>query len=947
MKGFFVLRKAQWQSPKSWALKFAIPLAVLFVTCVPPTRSQTPALSILTWAQNTPDSNAVLGVTSIRLGCSAAPSTCFGMITQVASSQDVQRLFLSIQMDPNTAANYAAQYSQWSLTNPVLFSVGFDDLVNKMEHLQTDFGISQPGTVIDQTIKAAKSANPNIKFAVTLYEDSLNSPLLGDSNLPPSTRAGVDYVQLYVHYREDGPNYAAYLQQAKSLFPNAKIIAGAYAYDRIDYLPCSPNGVPCTPEQDASLFQQLLVLQLQELQQGLVDQIEFYPGYFGLEDQWPGWSEPRRCASARVPTCIANTIAMRQGVVQALNSAFGPPGPLTSLSPRPLEFPVQDVSTTSGASTVTLHNPGSAPLSISDISIVGSDASDFSQQNSCPGSLAVNASCSIAVQFAPSAVGSRTSQLSVADDARRSPHLMDLGGVGAVSSAPQILLSPTSLNFKDQTVGATSSPLAILVSNVGGSNLNIAGIAVSGTSGSQFVQTSNCVGSISPQGTCTISVTFTPSAADILEAQLVITDNAVGSPQTIPLMGAGTEPAGAQVLLSSSVLSFGNQAVNAASASQSVSLTSQGPSTTLISGVTLAGTNASDFSQTNTCGSSLGVGNSCALSIAFKPSGAGPRSAQVLIADNATGSPQSISLSGTGAANTPPASTPVVMLAPASVNFGNQSVGGASPASTVMLTNSGNAALAVTGVAISGANAPAFAQSNTCVGTVAAGSNCSISIVFTPTAAGTDAAQIVITDDAANSPQQIALSGAGANAVSSDFAISGTPLSSSIASGQSAKFTLSLSVSGGFSQPVQFACSGLPAGASCSFSPASITPAKNSAVTTTMTVATLPRTGAAFRLPEADPPSHAELGLGIFTACLILCLFGARTSARTRAPLSAVAALVLAALAAGSLAGCGAVSTPTSSSGGATGTPAGTYMISVTASAGNLTHQVDLSLTVK
>jgi hypothetical protein len=114
---------------------------------------------------------------------------------------------------------------------------------------------------------------------------------------------------------------------------------------------------------------------------------------------------------------------------------------------------------------------------------------------------------------------------------------------------------------------------------------------------------------------------------------------------TITVTAAGGAPA---VLLSSSSLSFGNQKVGTTSTVQSVTLTNTGTSTLSISGVAITGSNAGDFAQTNTCGSSVAAGGKCSISVTFKPSASGNRSASVTIADNATGSPQSIKLTGKG-----------------------------------------------------------------------------------------------------------------------------------------------------------------------------------------------------------------------------------------------------------------------------------------------------------
>ena len=95
----------------------------------------------------------------------------------------------------------------------------------------------------------------------------------------------------------------------------------------------------------------------------------------------------------------------------------------------------------------------------------------------------------------------------------------------------------------------------------------------------------------------------------------------------------------------------------------------------------------------------------------------------------------------------------------------------------------------------------------------------------------------------------VSLSGNGVSVIPSDFAVSGMPQSASLSSVQSAIFTLSVTASGGFNQTVTFACSGLPAGASCNFAPASVTPGSSSAATTNLTITTTPRSAAIFRSP--------------------------------------------------------------------------------------------------
>jgi hypothetical protein len=95
-------------------------------------------------------------------------------------------------------------------------------------------------------------------------------------------------------------------------------------------------------------------------------------------------------------------------------------------------------------------------------------------------------------------------------------------------------------------------------------------------------------------------------------------------------------------------VSFANQAVGTASAAQSVTLSVSGPVALTIYGITIAGSNPGDFAQTNTCGSTVAAGANCTINVTFMPTAAGARSASLIVSDNASGSPQTLSLSGTG-----------------------------------------------------------------------------------------------------------------------------------------------------------------------------------------------------------------------------------------------------------------------------------------------------------
>jgi hypothetical protein len=225
--------------------------------------------------------------------------------------------------------------------------------------------------------------------------------------------------------------------------------------------------------------------------------------------------------------------------------------------------------------------------------------------------------------------------------------------------------------------------------------------------------------------------------------------------------GAAVGPA---VTLSAASATFADRAVGTVSAFQAVTLTNTGTAPLNITGLALAGANPGDFNRGGTCSTStpIAAGASCTIEVNFAPTAIGPRSASVDITSNAAvGSPHSIALSGNG---TGPAQAPAVSLSAATATFADQTVGLTSAAQTVTLTNTGNAPLSITGIALAGANPGDFTRGGTCnpaPPTIAAGESCTITAGFAPTATGPRSASVEITSNAVGTPHSIALSGNG------------------------------------------------------------------------------------------------------------------------------------------------------------------------------------------
>jgi len=203
--------------------------------------------------------------------------------------------------------------------------------------------------------------------------------------------------------------------------------------------------------------------------------------------------------------------------------------------------------------------------------------------------------------------------------------------------------TPKSLSFGNQTVGLTSTSQTAALKNTGDVALTISSISISGADSRDFAQNNNCPASVAPNGSCSINVTFKPTASGTRIAAVVIADNAPGSPQKVTVKGTGTF-----IQLKPISENFGTQPVGTTSKAKTITLSNKGTATVSIVNIAITGSNASDFSQTNTCGKSVASGASCLIKVTFKPTATGTRSAAVSVTDDGGGSPQKVSLAGTG-----------------------------------------------------------------------------------------------------------------------------------------------------------------------------------------------------------------------------------------------------------------------------------------------------------
>lgn len=386
-------------------------------------------------------------------------------------------------------------------------------------------------------------------------------------------------------------------------------------------------------------------------------------------------------------------------------------------------------------------------------------------------------------------------------------------------------------------------------------------------------------------------------------------------------------------------LSFSNQTIGIASTPQTAVLTNNQSTALTITGVTLNGTNTSDFSQTNNCVGSVAPAASCSLNVTFTPGAIGSRAGNLSIAITFPGGGSlSVPLTGTGA------TAPQVSITPSTITFPAQFVGTSGLPQSVTITNNGGTPLSITSVTTSNSD---FGLLNACGSTVAGGSSCAIGVFFDPATSGTRTGTLTIADNAADTPQTVALMGSG-----QDFSMTaGGASTATVSPGQTASFSVAVAPAGGFAHSVALSCSGGPSQSTCTISPKTISLSGTTSQTATVMITTASQGSV---LPFAFEPGGqnsfryqpARL-LSVYLTMLFMIAAASwlqwRGSRRLRGA-SLFAAAVLACLAV-TLTSCGG------GSGGGGNSQAGTYTVVVTGNftsgSATLTHTASVTLVVK
>lgn len=584
---------------------------------------------------------------------------------------------------------------------------------------------------------------------------------------------------------------------------------------------------------------------------------------------------------------------------------------IATLSATTLTFPSLQLNLASDPQSATLTNNGNATLNLNSIGITG----DYTQTNNCPTALGVGSACTFQVIFMPTAGGARNGALTLTDNAPDSPQTITLTGSGYVTTAT---ISSAGLTFANQSVGSTSAAQTVTITNTGANTMTVSGATASG----DFAETTNC-SSVAPNHSCTLSVTFAPTASGVRVGTLTINDDAQGNPHAVTLNGVGIASAAS---FSPTSLTFPSQSVGSTSVSQSITLTNSGTGQLTVTGIQSAG----DFAQTNNCGTVAASGGTCLVQVTFTPTSTGSRTGTLVVTDSAPNSPQTILLSGGAGA-------PVNTLSASSLTFRAQQVGKSSVAQAVTLSNSGNANMVIAKVTAAGD----FSETNNCPATIAPSASCTINVTFAPAIGGSRTGLLIVSDNSQGGSAFVSLSGTG-----SDFGLTASgSTSATVKAGSKATYQLTFAGIGGpFESAVNLSCDGGPSLSTCSISPTSISAGSNS-VAVTVTVTTTAAVTA--RLTPNGGHNSSMLAAWIFQAPGLLMFGLVSLGCKKRQikwrfmVLALVIGLSLFAL------GCGGGTTKTPAQTTQPGTTTGAYSLMVAGTSGSLTHTTQLTLTVQ
>ncbi|MEM9492512.1 MAG: choice-of-anchor D domain-containing protein, partial [Myxococcota bacterium] len=404
------------------------------------------------------------------------------------------------------------------------------------------------------------------------------------------------------------------------------------------------------------------------------------------------------------------------------------------------------------AQVFTIGNTDDSTLTLGTVSLESNATGDFVINSAPPPGTEViqGTPISVTVTCAPTSTGPRTAELHVPSDSSDG-NTNEVIALECNGQQPEISVAPTELNFGQRNVG-TSASLQVTISNGTGptvSPLTISSIELSGANPFAVTVPSSPI-TLDPGGSIQATVSFEPVVSGAFTATLLInSDDPDNLTEPVALAGVGMDLA--EIAISPGALSFGSVTVGGLSQLQFTIANAPGVfrRDLLVSSV-VVNTGADDFSVDTAGPATIPPGASVTVTTTFMPTESGLRTGSVRVISDDAGSPDTLSLAGTG-------TQPDIAVSPLGLDFGSVGVTQSSPAQIVTATNNGNQDLTISKVELT--NDTDFSFSGPASVTVAPGGSASWSVVCTPATTGAHNGQFRISSDDPDTPvEAVALS---------------------------------------------------------------------------------------------------------------------------------------------------------------------------------------------
>jgi FtsP/CotA-like multicopper oxidase with cupredoxin domain len=327
------------------------------------------------------------------------------------------------------------------------------------------------------------------------------------------------------------------------------------------------------------------------------------------------------------------------------------PAQTVVVQPTALVFGDQLVGTNSAVRTVALTNNGTATVTINSVTF---SVADFSRNGgTCTGTLLVGRTCTINVRFRPTATGPRAGQLVITTSAAGTPPTVALSGNGI---APFASAAPAALTFSTP-LSIPSTSQVVTVTNTGTAPLTVTNVTRTGPNANQFTHVNGCAGTWPVGGSCTISVTFSPTAASPItkNAVLNVVVAAPAANATVALTGNIVVPT---FTVTPRPVDFGNWSVSGGATQIAVTVANTGAAPLRITGINRTGGATTQFPQVVNPPLALGgcpispatlaAGATCTVNALFDPTSAGLKTTNLNVNVGAPAASQSVPMSGTG-----------------------------------------------------------------------------------------------------------------------------------------------------------------------------------------------------------------------------------------------------------------------------------------------------------